>query len=41
MISDTLKAKNYWLAINLNSYQTRLRYEKKTSFSNIEEILTI
>ena len=41
MISNTLKAKDYWLAMNFNSYQAELRYEKKTSFPNIEEALTI
>ncbi len=41
MISNTLKVKDYWLAMNFNSYQAELRYEKKTSFPNIEEALTI
>ncbi len=41
MISDTLKAKDRWLAINTESYQADLKYEKKVSFSKIEEALTI
>ncbi len=41
MISDTLKAKDHWLIVNLNSYQAKLRCKKKASFSNIEEALTI
>ena len=41
MISDTLKVKDHLLAMYLNSYQARLRCEKKTPFPNIEEALTI
>ncbi len=41
MISDTLKAKDHWLTVDLNSYQARLRCEKKAPFPNIEEALTI
>ena len=41
MISDTLKAKDCQLAVDLNSYQAGLKHEKKTPFSNIEEVLTI
>ncbi len=41
MISDTLKAKDYWLAIDLNLYQAELRHKKKASFPNIEEVLII
>ncbi len=41
MICDTLKAKEHWLTINLNSYQAELKYEKKISFPLIEETLTI
>ncbi len=41
MISDTLKAKNHWLAIDTESYQTGLKREKKVSFPKIEEALTI
>jgi len=32
MISDILKAKDRWLAIDLNSHQAILRREKKFSF---------
>src|SRR3989337_2016847 len=41
MISDTLKAKERWLAIDTESYQASLKHEKKVSFSKIEEALTI
>ena len=41
MISDTLRTKDHWLAINTESYQTDLKREKKVSFSKIEEALTI
>src|SRR6266540_7284230 len=41
MICDTLKAKEYWLAIDLNSHQAGLKYEKKVLFLLIEEALTI
>ena len=41
MVSDILKAKDRWLAIDLNSYQVRLKRDKKVPFINIEEALTI
>jgi hypothetical protein len=41
MISDTLKTKDRWLAIDPESYQAGLKREKKVSFPNIEEALTI
>src|SRR6266498_271823 len=41
MISDTLKVKNCWLAIDTESYQAGLKREKKISFLKIEEALTI
>jgi len=41
MISDTLKAKERWLAIDTESYQAGLKREKKVSFPKIEEALTI
>ena len=41
MISDTLRAKDRWLAIDPESYQAGLKREKKVSFPNIEEALTI
>jgi hypothetical protein len=41
MISDTLRAKDRWLAVDLNSYQAGLRREKKAPFLNIEGALTI
>ncbi len=41
MICDTLKAKERWLAIDLNSYQARLKHEKKIPFPLIEKALTI
>ena len=30
MISDILKAKDRWLAVDLNSYQASLQHERKT-----------
>lgn len=41
MISDILKAKERWLAVDINSYQAGLKREKKAPFPNIEEALTI
>ena len=41
MISDILKTKDRWLAIDLNSYQAGLRREKKLPFIAIEETLTL
>ena len=41
MISDILKEKDRWLAIDTNSFQASLRKEKKTPFPTIEEALTI
>jgi hypothetical protein len=41
MISDILKEKDRWLAIESNSFQAGLRREKKISFPVIEEALTI
>src|SRR6266545_2877690 len=41
MICDTLKAKERWLAVDLNSHQAGLKREKKVSFPLIEEVLTI
>src|SRR6266508_3828126 len=41
MICDTLKAKEHWLAVDLNSHQAGLKYEKKIPFPLIEEALTI
>jgi len=41
MISDILKAKERWLAVDLNSHQVGLKRGKKVSFPNIEEALTI
>ena len=41
MISDTLRAKERWLAIDLNSHQAGLKHEKKVPFPLIEEALTI
>ncbi len=41
MISDTLKTKNCWLTVDLNSYQTELRYKKKAPFLNIKKALII
>ena len=41
MISDILKEKDRWLAIDINSLQAGLRREKKVAFPVIEEALTI
>ena len=41
MISDILKAKDRWLAVDLNSYQANLRRERKLPFINIEEALAL
>ena len=41
MISDILKAKDRWLAIDSDSYQAGLRREKKLPFPNIEEALSL
>src|SRR6266498_2071267 len=41
MICDTLKTKECWLAVNLNSHQAGLKHEKKVPFPLIEEALTI
>ena len=41
MISDILKAKDRWLAIDLNSHQATLRREKKIPFPIIEDALTL
>ena len=41
MISDTLKAKDRWLAIDTELYQAGLKREKKVSFPKIKEALTI
>ena len=41
MISDTLRAKERWLAVDLNSHQVGLKREKKVPFSLIEKALTI
>lgn len=41
MISDILKEKDRWLAIDTDSYQAGLKREKKISFPIIEEALTV
>ena len=41
MISNILKEKDRWLAIDTNSFQASLRREKKIPFPTIEEALTI
>lgn len=41
MISDILKTKDRWLAIDPNSYQAGLRREKKLPFIAIEEALAL
>ena len=41
MISDILKEKDRWLAVDVNSFQADLRREKKIPFPTIEEALTI
>ncbi|CAG8728437.1 15027_t:CDS:2 [Rhizophagus irregularis] len=40
-ISDILKAKDCWLAIDLNSYQAGLRRERKLPFVIIEDALDL
>jgi len=41
MICNTLKAKECWLVVDLNSHQVRLKHEKKVPFPLIKEALTI
>jgi len=41
MICDILKAKDRWLAVDLNSYQANLRRERKLPFITIEEALAL
>ena len=41
MVSDILKEKNWWLAIDNDSYQANLKCEKKIQFPIIEEALTV
>ena len=41
MICDILKAKDRWLAVDLNSYQASLRQERKLPFITIEEALAL
>src|SRR5277367_396233 len=41
MISDILKKKDRWLAIDIDSYQAGLKREKKIPFPIIEEALTL
>ena len=41
MISDILKEKDRWFAIDSDSYQAGLRREKKIPFPNIEEALSL
>ena len=41
MISDILKEKDCWLAIDIDSYQAGLKHEKKIPFPIIEEALTL
>ena len=41
MICDILKAKDRWLAVDLNSYQASLRRERKLPFIKIEEALAL
>src|SRR5438046_198621 len=41
MISDILKAKDRWLAVDLNSFQTSLQREKNVPFPIIEEALAL
>lgn len=41
MISDILKEKDRWLAIDIDSYQAGLKREKKIPFPIIEEALTL
>ena len=41
MISDILKAKDHWLAVDTDSYQAGLKRERKIPFPIIEEALTL
>ena len=41
MISDILKAKDHWLTVDLNTYQSSLWRERKLPFIIIEEALTL
>ena len=41
MVSDILKEKDRWLAIDTESYKADLKREKKITFPFIEEALTI
>ena len=41
MICNTLKAKEHWFIVDLNSHQAKLKCEKKVPFPLIEEALTI
>src|SRR5437764_1389529 len=41
MVSDILKEKDRWVAINNDSYQANLKHEKKIQFPIIEEALTV
>ena len=41
IICDILKAKDRWLAVDLNSYQASLRWERKLPFITIEEALAL
>jgi hypothetical protein len=41
MISDILKSRSRWLAIDSDSYQAGLRRERKLPFPTIEEALTL
>jgi hypothetical protein len=41
MICDILKAKDRWLAVDLNSYQAGLRRKRKLPFVVIEEALAL
>ena len=41
MVSDILKEKDRWLAIDNNSYQANLKRKKKIQFPIIEEALTV
>ena len=41
MISDILKAKDHWLAVDISSYQAGLKRERKIPFPIIEEALTL
>src|SRR2546421_12563043 len=41
MISDTIKAKDRWLSVDLNSHQAGLKRERKLPFITIEETLAL